>query len=1194
MASSWDLIWVALLFACCFKSSDHRLQVHQVAPPNVNISLVDQTINAGETCTDNNALGLRREVSQLRAQLATCSAAASAITGSYHTQLQGKMSQLLNMLDSDASNVLKAIGLTREVNTLQKKLNHAANSTNVAIDVTALEGELEKQRVKLNRALLEIDGTLQNSSLILQVILLQNQIWDLEQQKQRGDNSPQLDKSIWAQQAQLDELLIQLRVHRDMTSIMLQLVSVQSKIAMTQRLIEVHIEESRAKKNTYQRQWMQLAELLKKKILQLSRDENNKELTMEIMDLQMEVQRLRELMSGTKTDIDTRLRELRSTLEELKKLQQNLQGQLEEEEYGQAQLLIKIINIMKEVRELDVSEQDHVTSQANTLQNLLQAKEQEYAKAQTEINEFKRKLRFRVVTGPEAEENLIQAKTDFEQEIARLNTTGDNEVALVLTLIKLQNELKALQELIILTDNPKRLSELLNLLEAKKNELNSKTEELERSATYHKPILRVIELQRKIWNLHDKGSNETNVKQGKELQNRVNSILSEIGSGGNTQTILRLLNLHSQIEGLQQQLSDLSMLQPTQQNVLRNILMLKKRELQTFIEELKARNPTNAQNVLTVTNLHNQLRNLQQEQQTGHRTPSSVVAELRMQLKAKERELAQDQARITALQNLLEEKESKCNTSRTEVGGTDAEAQYQDVRAEFERALAQLSRTRNGKAASRLTDLTLQDEIVDLTQMISGTADQDRISELQKQLEAKKKLLHSGQNRASDLVITLQLVTNISSLESQLEELQRQVSVQPSKDGRLTIEFENKQRQLQTAVNELNQKSHTHLPTILPVIHQYLQLRQLAVERQDSKSDFAAVNRRLHEQLRTTVLQQLQDQAQIKSLQQQLNQIETHCSVIEEDLKGIQTNLDDKMKELQSKSDSVTTLAVQVSTLSLQVEELNRQVEDSTSEATIKDLEGIIKIKNAELANRTEELKARSSQAGTFLRIVSVQLEINKQASVAQSEKDYGNISALQEHLKSLVAGIQDESNENTKLVFKIMAHQDEIVRLRKQEQSQTWAKLEKIEGLENELVDIRGQIKEKMLLLDSSDTRITNLSAQIMALHQQIKPLEDEISFLQEANANNTRDLELRLGLSKTQLQDSQIQLQEVDEKNFNLIKEITDLRKKLKTAREEGNNAESQKIWALEQTIATQQRENRRLENMNAEHSCKSSMSF
>lgn len=36
---------------------------------------------------------------------------------------------------------------------------------------------------------------------VLQVILLQNQVWDLEQQKQRGDNSPQLDKSILGNKA---------------------------------------------------------------------------------------------------------------------------------------------------------------------------------------------------------------------------------------------------------------------------------------------------------------------------------------------------------------------------------------------------------------------------------------------------------------------------------------------------------------------------------------------------------------------------------------------------------------------------------------------------------------------------------------------------------------------------------------------------------------------------------------------------------------------------------------------------------------------------------------------------------------------------------------------------------------------------------------------------------------------------------
>lgn len=86
---------------------------------------------------------------------------------------------------------------------------------------------------------------------------------------------------------------------------------------------------------------MQLAELLKKKILQLSRDESNRELSehatqqnadvapvwfgprfellcfssaKEILELQLEVGRLRELMSGAKTVIDTQLRGEKSNM----------------------------------------------------------------------------------------------------------------------------------------------------------------------------------------------------------------------------------------------------------------------------------------------------------------------------------------------------------------------------------------------------------------------------------------------------------------------------------------------------------------------------------------------------------------------------------------------------------------------------------------------------------------------------------------------------------------------------------------------------------------------------------------------------------------------------------------------------------------------------------------------------------------
>lgn len=154
-------------------------------------------------------------------------------------------------------------------------------------------------------------------------------------------------------------------------------------------------------------------------------------------------------------------------------------------------------------------------------------------------------------------------------------------------------------------------------------------------------------------------------------------------------------------------------------------------------------------------------------------------------------------------------------------------------------------------------------------------------------------------------------------------------------------------------------------------------------------------------------------------------------------------------------------------------------------------------------------------------------------------------------------------------LVFQILAQQDEIARLKKQEESQTRVELEKIkggslsallymlmlfsnlfffntarisnidsvslQGLEDELEEIRNQIREKTLLLDTSDLRIANLcmflsasasnkekshycikirqvfefifcvaASQIMELHNKIQPLEDEISDLKEAHSEN------------------------------------------------------------------------------------------
>lgn len=88
--------------------------------------------------------------------------------------------------------------------------------------------------------------------------------------------------------------------------------------------------------SAFQRQWTQKADLLREKIKQLSRDERNKDLSeletqpnaeviprlvwsliwpslffspaREILELQMEVERLRQFMSGETTVIDSRLK----------------------------------------------------------------------------------------------------------------------------------------------------------------------------------------------------------------------------------------------------------------------------------------------------------------------------------------------------------------------------------------------------------------------------------------------------------------------------------------------------------------------------------------------------------------------------------------------------------------------------------------------------------------------------------------------------------------------------------------------------------------------------------------------------------------------------------------------------------------------------------------------------------------------
>ncbi|XP_062285724.1 golgin subfamily A member 4 isoform X2 [Scomber scombrus] len=1526
MAGGSVFVWIALL-SCGFRACDSR-QVPQdvkTADSHTRNPQLTHIISQNLSDTDETCIGVKEQLTSLNSQfhqatlrynqldaeafelrgmvrllnlkLSTCSATASAITNSYQVQLYNKMKRLLQTYDSDKFQILNFIMLTREVNALRRKIEMpASNSTQSAIDITVLQRQLQEKIDELSVKKAQIVKTLPNAALIFQIVSLQNQIWDLEQAESRrgGEISLQPNQRMLALQGQLDRLISELRGKGDPNSALLELISVHSTITVTQRILTLYIEKSRTNAADYKRQYDQKAELLKKKIIQLSREEHNIELTREILELQSEVSRLWLLVHNAKKATDSRIKELRIILEEKNNQLGNIQKQLEDTEFAQAQLILKIISLMKQVRELRDDEQQTSTGRETTLETLLQAKEREYSNALAEINELQKTLRLKTEECSGFEERYEQVKTELDKKIAELNKAGDSKEALILSLIKLKNDLKAIEALISNTDDPDRITELKRQLEQKQEEVILKTAEIEKVFANPRIILTIIELQDDIRDLQKKAANETNGADIKGLQNRLDDLLSQIDDKDdeNTKLVLTIMALQIQVEYLQKQLSERHTLQAAQVTELTTELTDKRKELQKYVSELTEKNQTNAELILRITDLQNQLRNLEKEKGDEAQTASSRLAtllnklnqteaqcssyeqelqelqktlrlkteecsgleeryeqvkteldkkiaelnkdgdskealilsliklkndlkaiealisntddpdritELKRRLEQKQEEVILKTAeiekvfanpriiltiielqddirdlqkkaanetngadikglqnrlddllsqiddkddentklmltimalqiqveylqkqlserhtlqaaqvteltteltdkrkelqkyvselteknqtnaelilRITDLQNQLRnlEKEkgdeaqtassrlatllNKLNQTEAQCSSYEQELQelqktlrlkteecsgleerYEQVKTELDKKIAELNKAGDSKEALILSLIKLKNDLKAIEALISNTDDPDRITELKRQLEQKqeevflknaeiekvfanpriiltiielqddirdlqKKAANETngadikelQNRLDDLLSQIddkddentKLMLTIMALQIQVEYLQKQLSerhtLQAAQVTELTTELTDKRKELQKYVSELTEKNQTNAELILRITDLQNQLRNLEKEKGDEAQTTSSTIAKLRKQLKDKEEEHSRDQAEIEALQNKLNQTEVQCSNYEQKLQDLQNDLDDKMKELESKSNSVTSLALQISTLSLQIEELKNQLENTVSKSKIRELETIIENKNKELDKKKEDLRAISAQPHRLLQIIELQTTIEKLSNVAANDSDYFKIQELQDHLNRLIDGIQDENNENTKLTFKILAQQDEIARLKKQEEKQIKAELEKIKELENELDDIRNQIKEKTKMLESSDMTITNLSTQIMELQKKLKPLEDQISDLKDTNAENAAEIQKRLELTKRQLQDSERQLNDADAKNFNLLMEIAGLRAQLKKAQKKPPKVDEKKINELEQQLQTQQRENKILESTN-----------
>ncbi|XP_076018307.1 uncharacterized protein LOC143010053 isoform X2 [Genypterus blacodes] len=959
-----------------------------IDPKNINITKITIKTCVGvrevehlnnqlrQALTFNNqlndaAFGLRSDVRMLKLKLATCSATTSATTYTYRTQLHRKMKKLLEMTDSNTFSMLKVMALTCEISVFEQKIKSLTNYSQTGSEINELQIRMRDKIREQGIATEQMKRSHQNSQLILATFTLQNQVWALQrEQSKEGKSHDEMNRQFLVLQQQLDSKIRELRGRADTSSSVLELISVQNKIADSQRQITAHTEKSRTLATAAQRQWMEKVNLLKKKVLQLNNEESNSEITKDILTLQLELDQYRVLMSNSKSTANARLIELRKTLEELMKLEHNIRGQIEETELGsQAQLTMETISIMQEVCKLPEGEEQTTmttttTTQVTDLQNQLQAKEKEYTRALSILKDLQGKLKLKEDECSGLQYQYEKVKTEFEEKIAELNRTGDSKTALTLSLFTLFVELKALDSLIDATENPDKISELQKQLEEKKQEMTSKFADSEKLFDKPKLIFRIIELQNEIWNLQNNAANEAAEHHLEELQKQLGGLIGEIGEKGNenVKLTLKIMMLQSQVEHLQRQLSDLQTSQTRDISRKTKELTNKTKELEMNINKMNETNQKNANLILTITYLQNQLRDHEQEKNTNAEMSSITIAQLR-------------------------------------------------------------------------------------------------------------------------------------------------------------------------------------------------------------------------KNLTTTAMEQSRDQAEIKLLKNKLNVTEAKCLNTKQVVDDLQNTLGNKINELEAKSNSVTSLVLQITTLTRKLGELNKEMQNTEEEdlTKIEELRQMIKEKNKELNAKTEQLNSRSAQPQMFLHIIETQTEIEKLVYAGQNESNYAQILALQDQLNQMIEGIQDENNENTKLIFKILAQNDEIANMKKLKESETQTQLRKMKELEDKLDDTRNQIKTKTKNLDTT--------ADIMELHKKIKPLETEISQLKSTHDEKIAELQQRMNFKERQLQDSRQLLKDSNAEKFDLISEITALKKKLKEAERQENKAAERNANELRQQLATQQKKAKQLEGENAD---------
>ncbi|XP_021469485.1 putative leucine-rich repeat-containing protein DDB_G0290503 isoform X2 [Oncorhynchus mykiss] len=967
---------------------------------DTNRQLQEKTSNTIQL--EQEVFRLKLTVRELRVKSATCGLETSDHIAKLQAQLEDKMSQLEQMSHDNGNLVLRITALTYEVNELQKK----NTSTSTSTKITDLLSQLEEKKKQLQFKTEQLERNSHSSQRILEIIELQTQIWELE----KTNHSQETLTQITVLQRQVDAKINELESNSegsDDSKIVVMMITLENEVTELQKRISELTEESKTKMTDLQRQLKEMNQQLIDKILQLPDNNTDTELTEEILALQNAINNLYIQISNLQKKTNAQHAELQKNLNNKEKQQEAWKKQLKREDETSVELIMKIISIMREQRDLQIQTTQQMQTTAAQITALLQQvqdKEDEIDRVQAENKDLQKQLKENNATCFSLENKYDRVRGELEDKINLLNSQNSGISKLVLSIVALNDEVKWLRTQIISPEAADKIDELQKQLEQKNRELKTKSNELQEKSSNGQRILRIIEVQNLIWEFQKGVATQSNIYQIAVLQKELNDLTAEMEdkADDDSKLVLTITTLQSEVVNLQRMLSALSQSTAAQIVRLEKQLEDKKKQLAKLVEQ-SGKGPK-------MSNLENQISEIEKRiAELKEENPEAKITELTTQLKESERQLEENI-------NRLKKKDSKNFYLIMQI--LHLQRKLRDIQnaasQQFNETAADVTEAREEESARcQAQNKDLKKRLGDKDAQCSGL--QDRYDNLQDKLGSAMNKLDNVTGYNDKLVLEVWTLTN------EVDDLKKRTVTSATKINELQKLLDEKIKELAKKTQELedNAPQPENVLRIIAIQNEILNL-QKGVSNGTNFDQIAALENELDALIATIeeknngnckqILQIIALQNQVTRLQRQeleFNQSsEAKIAELENQLQETRDQLNEKKDELKETDSRIPQLIAEIMGLRNKLTELERTLSElkRTSADKMEDLQSLLKQKSKQLEENTTQLRAVDAKnAEQILKIIELQKQMNEIQIEASKGKDEtaSEISALQEQLEA-------------------------------------------------------------------------------------------------------------------------------------------------------------------------------------------------